>query len=385
MLYRKMGRTDWMVSILGFGCMRLPLLGSKGGADLFDPSKAIDEEQAEKMVNYAIENGVNYFDTAYPYHGGKSEVFIGRVLKPHRERILIATKMPTWLIQKTSDFERYLEEQLTRLDMDVIDVYLLHGLNASNWPKIKELGVFEFIDRLLADGRVRKIGFSYHDEAKLFKKIVDEYDWTMCQIQYNYFDEHNQAGKEGLEYAAAKGLGVVIMEPLRGGKLTDKIPAEIQQLWDSARQRRTPAEWALRWVWNHAGVTMALSGMSAWPQVLENIKIAEHGLSNSLGAEELDLIKRVSETYHRMLKVPCTGCGYCQPCPAGVAIPTNLNLYNDFFMFKDPDIALMIYNHMLAPETRASNCAECGECEEKCPQHIAIPEELKKVHAQLAR
>ncbi len=385
MLYRKLGKTGCDVSVLGFGCMRFPIVGGTGAVDLFDPSKPIDEMAAREMIHYAIEHGINYFDTAYPYHGGQSEVFLGKHLKPYRKKVLLATKLPTWLVQGRQDFERFLGEQLERLETDYVDFYLLHGLNRQSWASMKELGALDFLNRAMADGRIRYAGFSFHDDVKIFKEIVDNYDWAMCQIQYNYFDEYYQAGKEGLSYAASKGAGVVIMEPLRGGKLTDRIPEQIQTLWDSAPVKRTPAEWALQWVWNHGEVSTALSGMSSMAQLIENIRIAEDAGAGKLSGAELQVVAEVCGVYRNMLRIGCTGCAYCVPCPNGVNIPLNFSLYNDCFMFKDEDINFMLYNHMLTPEQKASNCAECGECEEHCPQQIKIPEELKKVHAKLAQ
>lgn len=385
MLYRKLGKTGCDVSVLGFGCMRFPIVGGTGAVDLFDPSKPIDEMAAREMIHYAIEHGINYFDTAYPYHGGQSEVFLGKHLKPHRKKVLLATKLPTWLVQGRQDFERFLGEQLERLETDYVDFYLLHGLNRQSWASMKELGALDFLNKVMADGRIRYAGFSFHDDVKIFKEIVDSYDWAMCQIQYNYFDEYYQAGKEGLSYAASKGAGVVIMEPLRGGKLTDRIPEQVQTLWDSAPVKRTPAEWALQWVWNHGEVSTALSGMSSMAQLVENIRIAEDAGAGTLSGAELQVVAEVCEVYRNMLRIGCTGCAYCVPCPNGVNIPLNFSLYNDCFMFKDEDINFMLYNHMLTPEQKASNCAECGECEEHCPQQIKIPEELKKVHAKLAQ
>lgn len=386
MLYRKLGKSDCTVSILGFGCMRLPIQnGSHSGADIFDPNKAIDEEEATKMIEYAISQGVNYFDTAYRYHGGKSETFLGKALKAYRDKVFLATKLPIMLANKRGDFDKFLDEQLKKLDTNYLDVYLLHGLDRQIWVKMKELGVLKFLDQVRADGRARYVGFSFHDDVKIFKEIVDSYDWAICQIQYNYFDEHYQAGKEGLTYGASKGLGVVVMEPLRGGKLTDRIPNEVQAIWDSAEQERTPAEWALRWVWNHPEVSMALGGMSEMSQVRENIKLANDGKPNSLSRRELSLIGQVKETYKRMLKIDCTGCAYCMPCKTGVNIPLNFSLYNDTFMFKDPEINVLLYNRLLSPEQRALSCTECGECEEHCPQHIRIMDELKTVHQALFR
>lgn len=384
MQYRKLGRSDRQVSILGFGCMRLPILeGVDTTMDFFERQKVIDEEETLKMIDYAIEQGINYFDSAYVYHGGKSEVLLGKGIENCRENVIIATKSPLRTIETRDDFDRILDEQLDRLYTDYLDFYLLHGIGRQSWYKGKELGALGFLDKIQKDGRAKYVGFSFHDDVRIFKEIIDAYDWTMCQIQYNYFDENYQAGKEGLWYAASKDIGVVIMEPLRGGRLTQKIPTEVEQIWDSAEQQRTPAEWGLRWVWNHPEVTLVLSGMSTMAQLKENIRIAEKVYPNSLSPQEAETISKVADTYRRILKVDCTGCPYCMPCPNGVNIPVILSLYNDYFMFKDLETCRLMYNLRMAPEQKASNCEECGECEEKCPQHIEIMEKLKGVHDQL--
>ncbi len=386
MLYRKLGKAKLNVSILGFGCMRLPIQsGSGSGADVFDPNKVIDEEEARKMIQYAIDHGVNYFDTAYPYHSGKSESLLGKALRGNRDKVMIATKLPVWLVKEEKDFERFLGEQLKRLETDYLDVYLLHGLNRQVWPKMLQLKVFEFLNQIQTDGRVRHVGFSFHDDVRIFKEIVDSYDWELCQIQYNFFDENYQAGREGLTYAASKGLGVVVMEPLRGGRLTDRIPAEVQAIWESAEEKKTPAEWALRWVWNHSEVSTALSGVSTIGQTMENIRVADEGKPHSLSEKELSIIAQVKEVYRKMLKIDCTGCAYCMPCETGVDIPLNFSLYNDVFMFKNPEVNVLLYSEMISPERRASACIECGKCEERCPQHLQIQEALKVVHKTLFR
>jgi predicted aldo/keto reductase-like oxidoreductase len=245
------------------------------------------------------------------------------------------------------------------------------------------MGALKFLDRILADGRVRHVGFSFHDDIKIFKEIVDSYDWEMCQIQYNYYDENYQAGRAGLNYAFEKGLGVIAMEPLRGGRIVDRIPDEIQSVWDTATVKRPPVEWAFRWLWNQPGTAMALSGMSNMAQVLQNVDLAGEAEANSLTENERNIIIEVTAIYRRMMKVDCTSCAYCMPCPHGVNIPMNFSLYNDMFMFKDPELNIMLYNYMLPPEQRASACTECGECEEVCPQHIAIIHDLKAVHETL--
>jgi len=386
MLYRKIGKTNLDVSALGFGAMRLPMVGAKSEMDSFDPNIPIDEEKAMEIIEYAIENGINYFDTAYVYHAGKSEVFLGKALKKHRSKVMIATKLPTWNLEKKEDFDRFFNEQLEKLETDYIDFYLIHGLGRSTWDKLKELGILQFLDRLRADNLIRHAGFSFHDDLKVFKEIVDAYDWAMCMVQYNYYDQVFQAGKEGVAYAGSKGMGVMVMEPLRGGKLVGKIPTEVQTLWDSAGTKRSPVEWALRWAWNHTEVSTVLSGMSTLAQIKENVRLAEGGLPSSLSSDELALIDNVRMAYRKMLKVDCTGCGYCLPCPNEVNIPQNFSMYNDTYMFDNTlDISRILYNDMLPPNQRASACNECHVCEELCPQKLEIPEFLKDVQKRLGK
>ena len=383
MRYRKLGKTNLDVSILGFGAMRLPMAGNHGPMAGFDPNVPIDEIEATKMINHALEHGVNYFDTAYGYHGGKSEAFLGKVLRQYRTKVLIATKLPVWNLEKPEDMEKILNEQLTRLDTDYLDFYLVHGLGANTWPKAKGLDVLKFLDGLRASGRIRYAGFSFHDDIKVFKDIIGSYDWDMCQIQYNFYDQNYQAGKEGLAYAASRGIGVVVMEPLRGGKLVDKIPQAIQALWDGAPVKRSPAEWAMRWVWNHPEVSTALTGASSLAQLKDHTGIIKDAEPGSLTSEELSVFSQVQAAYRKMLKVDCTACAYCMPCPSGVNIPQNFQLYNDTFLFPNPEMNAFFYNHMLNPEQRGSGCSECLECVEKCPQKIDIPKELKNVHQKL--
>jgi predicted aldo/keto reductase-like oxidoreductase len=384
MKYRTLGKSGVEVSVLGFGCMRLPIQGgAKSPTDIFNPEKLIDEEEGTKMIHYAVDHGVNYFDTAYGYHGGQSETFLGKAIAPVRDKVFIASKLPVWMVHSAEDCDRILDEQLGRLDTGHLDFYLLHGLARHFWEPVRDMGVLKFLDRVLADGRVKHVGFSFHDDIKIFKEIVDSYDWEVCQIQYNYYDENYQAGREGLEYAAEKGIGIIAMEPLRGGKIIDRIPDEIQDVWDTAPSRRHPVEWAFRWLWNQPDVAMALSGMSSMAQVLQNVDLAGEAGTNSLTEAEVGIIREVRELYRRMMKVDCTNCAYCMPCPYGVNIPMNFSLYNDMFMFKDPELNIMLYNHMLPPQQRASACTECGQCEEMCPQHIAIIHDLKAVHEVL--
>ena len=374
MLYRRMNGVASELSILGFGCMRLPV-GEDG---------KIDDVLATRMIRYAIDKGVNYVDTAYPYHSGESEPFVGRALmNGYREKVNLATKLPSWLIKSREDMDRYLNEQLMRLQTDHIDFYLIHGLMKPFWEKLYPLHVTKFLDDALADGRIKHAGFSFHDDAGLFKEIVDAYDWTFCQIQYNFMDEQYQAGTEGLKYAAERGLGVVVMEPLRGGMLTKEIPA-ISDIWERAQVKRSLSEWALRWVWNHPEVTVVLSGMSDYEQVVQNIAFAEKGLPGSLSDDELRLFEDVRAEYQKRIKVSCTGCRYCMPCSSGVSIPECLEMYNTACMFDAPEVARINYNialgGMLAGKPGfASQCLECGECEERCPQRLPIREHLKEV------
>lgn len=374
MLHRRFGKTSEMVSTLGFGCMRLPIL--EGG----DQSK-IDEEKAIKLVRYAIDNGVNYIDTAYPYHGagmdkgGASEPFVAKALKDgYREKVKLATKLPSWLIKTREDMDKYLNEQLERLNTDTIDFYLVHNINNTVWTTLKEAGIGEFLDKAIKDGRIKHAGFSFHDKLDMFKEIVDYYDWSFCQIQYNYLDENYQAGTEGLKYAAKKGLGITIMEPLRGGKLVNNIPESAKDTFSGADIERTPAQWALKWVWNHPEVSVVLSGMNEMSQVIENIKTASETKANSLTEKELKIIDEVKAIIKNKTKVNCTGCEYCMPCPEGINIPMCFNIYNNYHMFGKKEF----YN-MLKPEQKASNCVECGNCESHCPQGIKIREELKNV------
>jgi predicted aldo/keto reductase-like oxidoreductase len=320
------------------------------------------------------------------YHGGKSEVILGEALKPVRDKVYISTKLPVILVNSPDDFDRILNDQLMKLQTDHADVYLLHGLFEEVWKKVRDMGILDFLARAKGDGRIRHVGFSFHDSEKVFREIVDSYEWELCQIQYNYYDEFSQPGRAGLSYAASKGLGVVVMEPIRGGKLAEPVPQEVQAIWDSSPIKRSAAEWALRWVWNHKEVSTVLSGMSTMAQVVENCRIADDAVASSLTEGEITLIEKARAAYREMVKIDCTGCGYCMPCTVGVSIPTMFSSYNDLFVFPHKaELISGLYNVFLKPEQRASACIECGECEEKCPQHISIREELKKVHEALYR
>lgn len=365
MQYRKFGNLDWKVSALGFGCMRLPTIDGKAGN--------IDQIKVTEMIHRAIEAGVNYFDTAYVYHDQKSEIALGKALEGgYRDRIRIATKSPIWLINDANDFDQKLNEELQRLQTKTIDFYLLHSLNRDSWDKIKRLGLLRRAAAAKADGRIRYLGFSFHDNLDIFKQIIDEYDaWDFCQIQYNYMDIDFQAGTEGLEYAASKGLGVVIMESLRGGKLAADLPSA-RPLWESADQKRKPADWALQWLWNQPEVSVALSGMSTLEQVEENIASANVSGIGSLSMDELALVDKVREVLKSLSPIPCTRCEYCMPCPNGVNIPLNFDTYNQIAMYNNIESSRFAYKTFVADGQKASNCIQCDDCLSKCPQQIPI-------------
>ncbi len=312
MLIRTVPKTGDELSILGFGFMRLPLKKSGG----------IDEERAIRQLRHAIDKGVNYVDTAPAYHFGKSEKILARALADgYREKVRIATKLPPWSVHARGDMDSILSSQLATLRTDRIDYYLLHSLTKASWEKMKSLGVLGFLDAAKKDGRIKNAGFSFHGDTATLKEIVDSYDWEFCQIQYNYLDEHTQAGTEGLKYAAGKRLAVMIMEPIRGGNLAGQIPDEIKKIWDESPRKRSPAEWALRWVWNHPEVTVVLSGMNDESHIDENLQIAGEAFPDSLTPSELAVISRVRDSYQRLMKINCTGCGYCMPCPSGSRYP----------------------------------------------------------------
>jgi hypothetical protein len=372
MKYRRFGKLGWNASALGFGAMRLPVVDG-------DASK-IDVPEAEKMIIYAIDHGVNYVDTAYPYHRGKSEPLLGDIFRRgYREKVRLATKMPTWLINSKEDMDRYFQEQLRRLRTDYVDFYLFHGLTEGRWQKLASLNVLDWAEKRIQEDRIKHLGFSFHDEFAVFKNIIDGYDnWTMCQILYNYMDANFQAGSKGLEYAAAKGLAVVVMEPIGGGRLAVKTPDDIQKIWDEAPTRRTPAEWALRWVWNHLEVSVVLSGMSTMQQVKENVEAADHSEPNNLTRQELHLVERVSQKYRELGFVGCTGCRYCLPCPQGVNIPEIISLYNEFFMKDRNDEVKSKYWEHITPESEAKRCARCKQCEKLCPQQLPVSDVMSR-------
>lgn len=377
MQYRTMKTTGDQLSVLGYGCMRFPRKGV-----------STDEERTRQQIRYAIDHGVNYFDTALLYPG--SEAALGKALADgYREKIKIATKLPPFQVRQREDMDKLLDVQLQKLQTDHIDYYLMHSITFADWKRLKELGAEDFIAKAKADGRIKNIGFSTHGSTADFKQIVDDYTWDFCQLQYNILDETNQVGKAGLQYAAAKGLGIVIMEPLRGGSLAKTPPKEIQAIWEEAKVKRTPAEWALRWVWDHPEVTVVLSGMNEEKHIEENLRVAGDALPNSLSPEEIGLVNKVKDAYRKRLKVGCTGCQYCVPCPAGVNIPGCFESYNNLALGNPMQAKVMYMMHMgggmdgKSPKAYASQCIACGKCVKKCTQHIDIPRELKQAAKQL--
>lgn len=371
MQYRKFGNLDFRASALGFGCMRFPLTDE-------DPGN-IDEKEAIRMLHYAVDEGVNYLDTAYPYHKGQSEALVGKSLKGgYRQKVKLATKLPIWLVKEKEDPDKFLKEQLKKLAVETVDFYLIHSLTKDLWKKAAELQIFEFLDKALQDGRIQYAGFSFHDDLSLFKEIVDAYPWTFCQIHLNHVDRHYQAGLAGLKYASAKGLAVIAMEPLRGGSLVNRVPKDIMAIWNRAEQKRTPVDWALRWLWSHEGVSTVLSGMSTMEQVEENIALAKEP-PLPLTPEEMAIYDDVKKSYEEKSKVNCTGCGYCQPCDSGVMIPDILSRYNDACMFEESEAFYRFYRRLQEERKDASLCSQCGKCLEACPQQLPVTEVLQDV------
>ena len=381
MEYRSFGKLDWKASALGFGTMRLPIIGE-------DQAK-VNEPEAIKLIRYAVDAGVNYIDSAFPYHEGNSEVVVGKALvDKYREKVKIATKMPVFSVKSKGDLDEILDLQMKRLKTDFIDFYLFHSLTKPLWERVKEFGMLEWAERQVARGRLGYLGFSFHDEFEVFKEIVDGYDgWTFCQIQYNYLDENYQAGKRGLKYAALKGLGVVVMEPLAGGLLAVNPPVEIQAEMKKADIKRSAPDWGLQWVWNQPEVSLALSGMNAMQQVEQNLESANHSGPNRLSQKELDMLSRMRELFLKHGYIGCTKCRYCAHCPQSIDIPVTLAFLNQYASKRrEPEGQGQIkkqYAEALPPERRASNCIRCGQCEAICPQHLPVRKLLSEATASI--
>lgn len=374
MNYRK-DRFGNDISILGYGCMRFTQSGGK-----------IDMEKAEKEVMTAFRAGVNYYDTAYVYPG--SEAALGQILEKNqiRERVKIATKLPHYLIKNGQSIEKYFAEQLRRLKTDYVDYYLMHMLtDVQTWERLKTLGIFEWLEEKKQSGAIRQVGFSYHGNTDMFCQLIDAYDWDFCQIQYNYMDENSQAGRRGLSYANKKGLPVIIMEPLRGGKLVNRLPEEAVQIFDRYSVKHTPAQWALRWLWNQPEVTCVLSGMNSTEMVEDNSNTASSVEVGEMNEAEEQMLKEVVKAINAKMKVGCTGCGYCMPCPQNVDIPGVFAAYNRYYTESKMTAwrEHVMCTAMRKTSSAASNCIECGKCEQHCPQHIEIRKELKNAKRKL--
>ncbi|MFX1378099.1 MAG: aldo/keto reductase [Promethearchaeota archaeon] len=392
MKYRRMGSLNWDVSVLGFGAMRFPIVDQK----------TVDEEQAIKMLRYAIDNGINYIDTAYPYHNGQSEVIVGKALQEgYREKVHLTTKLPLWLVKKREDFDEFLHEQIERLQSKP-DIYLFHGLNKERLEKIKKFKLIEKMEEARNSGLIKYVGFSFHDTFEVFKEAIDFYKWDCCQIQFNYLDVEYQAGIKGVKYAGEKNIALIIMEPIRGGQLAipvEKLDSkpEINEILKKNKTERTMAELALQFVWSHPEVSVVLSGMSKMQQVKENIESADRSGIKHLTEKELKTITELRKAYRKYNLVPCTGCKYCIPCPNGVSIPWVFRLLNEigYWGNERKERLMFFYNRMAKTsedlETMLSDgdeadgaanlCTKCGECLDKCPQQIDIPNFMEKINA----
>lgn len=374
MQYRYISKDKLKVSLLGLGCMRFPIINN-------DPSQ-IDREKAFEILDYALENGINYFDTAFPYHGGKSEELVGDFFEEYnRNQFYLATKSPVWLVEKHKDFMDYLDKQLVNLKTNYIDFYLLHSLNKKSFDKIKTLNFKRFIENAKRDKKINYIGFSFHDEYEVFKEIIDSYPWDFCQIQLNYMDKYYQAGLKGLRYAESKGIDVVIMEPLKGGKLAS-APKEINEIWGKSEIKRSNPEWALKYLYSLSGISVVLSGMSTLDQLKENIGLTSK--TDILGQEDLNLIEKAEKIYRSSTKVGCTSCNYCMPCPSGVEIPSIFELYNNKSIYGTINESKKSYKDFIATNKSALECIECGLCEKACPQNLSIIALLRDAHVDLA-
>ncbi len=371
MEFRKVDKLGIETSLLGFGCMRFPK----------NEDGSIDEARAEKMMDYAYQNGVNYYDTAYVYHEGKSEIFTGKALdKYDRSSYYLATKLPCWLVEKPEDVRRLFEEQLTKLHKDYIDFYLLHALNRKSFDKMVSLGVLEIVDQLKAEGKIRYLGFSFHDEYDAFEHIISYRDWDFCQIQLNYMDTEEQAGMKGYELAEKLGVPVIIMEPIKGGSLAG-LPEDAAMHLKEIDADKSMASWALRWVGSLPNVKVILSGMSDEQQVEDNVDTFNRFVA--LDSRENQAIAAVAETLQKRVKNGCTGCAYCMPCPAGVDIPKNFSIWNQYGVYMNSGELQWQWKNNIKEEEKALQCVECGQCEEACPQMLSIREDLKTLQLEI--
>lgn len=376
MKMRKMGKLGIEVSAFGVGCMRFPMT-TVDGVDI------VDESISTPAIRYAIDHGVNYMDTAYVYSGQKNETALGHALRDgYREKVYVATKLPTWACNTREDMDRILDESLSRLETDYIDFYLVHALNKDSWKKMVDLGVIDFLDKAKASGKIKYACFSFHDNYETFETILNAYDWDMCQIQFNFMDVENQAGLKGLKLAGEKNIPVVIMEGLLGGKLAN-APDNVQALYDSWPEKRTPVEWAFRWLCNFPEVATVLSGVTNLDMTKNNLEIFDRCETGIMSAEELELIDKVRKAYLSRTKIGCTGCRYCMPCPNEVDIPGIFSTWNDLNLYAQKLSGNRRYAKKLSEGKGADKCIECGACEGVCPQQLSIIEALKTAHAEM--
>lgn len=374
MRYCSLDSDSFTVSRFGMGCMRYPKTRDK------DEREITDEAEAVKMIRYAIDHGVNYFDTAYAY--GDSEEILGRaLLDGYREKVVIASKVPVGDVKSREDYQAYFHKQTERLKTDYIDIYLMHCLDRANWEIVKKTDGIRCLEELKAQGKIKKFGFSFHSNFEVFQEIIDAYPWDICMIQLNILDQNHQAGVRGLKYAAQRGIPVVIMEPLKGGLLGGEPPEKVKRLLENHAEQRSLVEWAMRWLYNFSEVKVVLSGVSSMDQLRDNIRIFDGSETDVLGQSDFELIENIKKAYEGIVKVGCTGCGYCMPCPSGVNIPEIFKIYNDAGLSPWDAFGKTFYSLVVAHSGGgALNCLECGRCEKKCPQHIPIMNTLKEAH-----
>lgn len=381
MRYKTFGKTGECISLLGGGLLRLPL-NSSDNSD-------VNIEEAVKLIRYAIDNGINYFDTAYPYHGFNSERVLGMALTDgYREKVYIATKSPVRYIKKEEDWEFFLNAQLEKLNTGHIDFYALHGIDAKLYAFMKKLNFWEKAMKAKAEGKIKYFGFSFHDTYETFQMILDDYEWDFCQIQLNYADYNFQAGLKGLELARKKGIGIVIMEPLKGGLLTELLPITLLEKLKLSNPDKTPAQWAFEWLLNLDGISVILSGISEMNQLIENIGIfsSEQYITSAMSESDLRLLKNIADNWSEYVLVGCSDCKYCMPCPHGVDISTNFKCYNLYSSKNEIGLKRALHEYgfsLYKNKTGADKCASCGVCEEKCPQNIKIIEKLEQLHKTL--
>ncbi len=380
MKYRDLGKTGLKVSALGFGVMRLPCL-----PDCKEKHPTIDFEAVKKLYYKSLECGINYFDSALSYHGEQAEIALGKLIKESNARkdLILATKMPCHKVTAVDHFGRFFEKHFEYLQTDYIDVYLLHGLNKTRWALMKKLGALEFLEARKKEGRIGHIGFSFHDDADVLMDIVDEYDFDVAQIQLNYIDTTTQAGLRGLAYLAEKEMGIVIVEPLKGGTLAQNIPPDIKEIWDTAQIKRSPAEWGMRWLFDRMAVSCVLSGMATIEQIEENAHIADIHEPRSLTSEEHSLYAHARAAMLAHTAIPCTGCKYCMPCSHGTNIPVLFDLYNQLIMFQNKRWIEKQYATIVMNGESAGDCTGCKKCMRKCPQSIDVPTNLRAAQEAL--